>query len=171
MKMICTTTLQLPINVLLIILSVFVSIVVEIMMSIIVMSLMTRIILHKTELSFERRGILINIIVAVVDYILMVVGILKVKGIMNRTSLEWPILPMSITMVFIDLMEFGWPFVVSVRSGVVLLLPTLLVFKMLPFQQDPPTASLALTYSVAFVLPLLPPPIMSLEQQHLFWIL
>ncbi len=63
--------------------------------------------------------------------VLMAVSIIKAKAIMNRTSLEWPTLPVPIVIGFKVLMEFGWIFVASVRPGVVL--P---VFMMLLFQLD-----------------------------------
>ncbi len=69
--------------------------------------------------------------------VFMVVGIIRAKAIMNRTSLEWPTLPVPIVIGFKVLMEFGWIFVASVSPGVVLPMPTPLFFMMLPFPLDP----------------------------------
>ncbi len=46
-------------------------------------------------------------VVAAEEAILMVVGILKDKGFMNRINLVCPILPVSIKMGFSVLMVFG----------------------------------------------------------------
>ncbi len=61
------------------------------------------------------------------------------------------------------LMEFGWLFVASVRPGVALLMPTLLVLMILLFQLDPATTALAHILSVAINLPLLPPTQLAME--------
>ncbi len=66
------------------------------------------------------------------------------------------------------LIEFGWLFVASVRPGVALPMPTLLVFMMLPSKLDPANASLALILSVAIILPLLPSTQLTLELLLLF---
>ncbi len=50
---------------------------------IIAMILVIRIVLHRTELSFMKRGIIIQAEVASEEAILMLVGIIKDKEIMN----------------------------------------------------------------------------------------
>ncbi len=60
----------------------------EIMASIIAMSLVNRIALHRTGLNFKKKGIVIQVVVAEEEAILVVVGIIKAKGIVNGTSLE-----------------------------------------------------------------------------------
>ena len=99
--------------------------------SIDVMSLMISIILHRTRLSLKKSGTVLQVVVAMVEDVLVVVGTIKVEAIMNGTSLELPTLPVMV--VFSVLMEFGWLFVASVRPGVALPMPTLLVFMMLLF--------------------------------------
>ncbi len=94
-----------------------------------VMSLMIRIKLHRTRLSLKKKGTMLQEVVTMVEDVLVVVGIIRAEATMNRTSLESPILP--IIMGFSVLMEFGWIFVASVRPGVALLMPTLLVCMML----------------------------------------
>jgi hypothetical protein len=168
MPMISTTTLQPPTNGLLPVVSMHTSIVVEIMALIVVTSLMIRIALHRTGLSLKKRGIVLQVVVAMVEDVIVVVGIIKAEAIMNGTSLELLTLPVLIIMGFSVLMEFGWLFVASVRPGVALPMLTPLVFMILPFQLDPATASPALIRSVAIVLPLLPPTLMAMELQHLF---
>ena len=103
----------------------------EITASIIVTSLVIRIVLHRTRLSLKKTGIIPQVVVAMVEDILVVVGIIRDEATMNGTSLESPILP--VIMGFSVLMEFGWLFVASVRPGVVLLMPTLLALIMLIF--------------------------------------
>ncbi len=53
------------------------------------------------------KGIIVLVVVTVEEAILMMVSILNTKDIMNGTSLEHPILPMSITMGLRVLMGFG----------------------------------------------------------------
>ncbi len=101
--------------------------------SIIVESLMIRIILHSTRLSLKKRGSKLQVEVVLVKDILVVVGTMRAKAIMNRTSLECPTLPVPIIIGLSVLMEFGWPFVASVRPGVALLMPILLAFMTLLF--------------------------------------
>ncbi len=101
------------------------------MVSIIVISLMTKIALLKTRSSLKMRGINKEVVVAVVKDILIVISITKAEGIMNGTSLESPIMPLSNTMRFSVLMKFGWPFVTSVRPRVALLMLTQMAFMML----------------------------------------
>ncbi len=64
------------------------SIVVNSMDSIVVTSLVIRIVLHKTRLSLKKRGIIIQVEVAMVEDILVVVKIIKAKAITKGTSLE-----------------------------------------------------------------------------------
>ncbi len=99
--------------------------------SIDVMSLVIRIALHRTRLSLKKRGTVLQVVVAMVEDVLVVVGTIKAKAIMNGISLELPMLPIIVG--FSVLMEFGWLFVASVRPGVALPMPTLLVFMMLLF--------------------------------------
>ena len=99
--------------------------------SIAVMSLVIRMALHRTRLSLKKKGTVLLVVVAMVEDVLVVVGIIRDKAIMNGTSLESPILP--IIMGFSVLMEFGWPFVASVRPGVEPQMPILLAFMMLLF--------------------------------------
>ncbi len=73
--------------------------------SIIAMSLVIRIVLHRTRLSLKKRGTMLQVEVSLVQDVLVVVGIIRAKATMNRTSLESPILP--IIMGFSVLMEFG----------------------------------------------------------------
>ncbi len=101
--------------------------------SIIVMSLVIRIILHRTRLSLKKTGTMLQVEVALVEDVRVVVGIIRAKAIMSRTSLECPTLPVSIVTGFSVLMEFGWLIVASVRPGVALPIHTLLVFMMLLF--------------------------------------
>ncbi len=96
--------------------------------SIVVMSLVIRIALHRTRLSLKKRGTMLQEVVAMVEDGL-VVSIIRDKATMNRTSLESPILP--VIMGFSALMEFGWPFVASVKPGVAPLMLILLAFMML----------------------------------------
>ncbi len=89
MPMISTTTLQPPTNGLSTIKSMHALIfVVEIMASIFAISLMIRIVLLRTRLSLAKIGIILQDVVTMVEDVLMVVGIKKVKAIMSRTSLE-----------------------------------------------------------------------------------
>ncbi len=84
--------------------------------------------MHRTRLSLKKRGTSLLDVVAMVKDILIVASIIKAKAIMNGIRLESPMLPVIVG--FSDLMEFGWLFVASVRPGVVLLTPTLLVLVM-----------------------------------------
>ena len=131
MLMISTTILQPPTNGLSTVKLLPASFVVETMDSIIVMSLVIRIALHRTRLSLKKTGTMLQEVVAMVEDVLMVVGIIRAKATMNGTSLESPILP--IIMGFSVLMEFGWLFVASVRPGVAPQMPILLAFMMLLF--------------------------------------
>ncbi len=56
--------------------------------SIDVMSPVIRILLHRTRLSLKKRGIMLQVAVAMVEDELMVVSIIKAGAIMNGTSLE-----------------------------------------------------------------------------------
>ncbi len=107
------------------------SIVVEIMDSIDVMSPVIRIVLHRTRLNLKKRGTILQVEVALVYDKLMVVSIIRDKATMNRTSLVSPILP--IIMGFSVLIEFGWPYVASVRPAVAPQMPILLASMMLLF--------------------------------------
>ncbi len=71
------------------------SIVVEIMDSINVMNHVIRIALHRTRLSLKKRGTTLQVVVAMVEDVLVVVGTIKAEAIMNRISLESPMLPQS----------------------------------------------------------------------------
>ncbi len=99
--------------------------------SIIVESLVNRIVLHRTRLSLKKRGTVLQEVVAMVEDVLVVVGIIRDEAIMNRTSLESPILP--VIMGFSVLMEFGWRSLASFRPGVAPLMIILLAFMMLLF--------------------------------------
>ena len=99
--------------------------------SINVMSPVIRIVLHRTRLSMKNNGIILQEVVAMVEDILVVVGTIKAEAIMNEISSESPMLPVIVGLSV--LMEFGWLFVASVRPGVALPMPTLLVFMMLLF--------------------------------------
>ncbi len=107
------------------------SILVETVVSIIVMILVTRIVLHRTRPSLKKRGIMLQVVVAMVEDVLVVAGTIKAEAIMNGISLELPILPVMVG--FSVLMDFGWVFEASVRPKVALPMPTLLVFMMLLF--------------------------------------
>ncbi len=96
-----------------------------------IVSLVIRIILLRTRLSLKKKGTMLQVVVAMVEDVLVVVGTIKAEAIMNRISLELPMLPIIVG--FSVLMEFGWLFVASVRPGVALPMPTLLVFMMLLF--------------------------------------
>ncbi len=52
------------------------------------MSPAIRIVLHRTRLSLKKRGIMLQVVVAMVEDVLVVVGIIKAKAIMKGTSLE-----------------------------------------------------------------------------------
>ncbi len=95
------------------------------------MSHVIRIVLHRIRLSLKKRGTMLQVVVAMVEDVLVVVGTIKAEAIMNGISLEPPMLPVIVELSV--LMEFGWLFVASVRPGVALLMPTLLVFMMLLF--------------------------------------
>ncbi len=99
--------------------------------SINVMSPVIRIVLHRTSLSLKKRGTVLQVVVAMVEDVLVVVGTIKAEAIMNGINLESPMLPVIVG--FSVLMEFGWLFVASVRPGVALPMPTLLIFMMLLF--------------------------------------
>ncbi len=86
--MISTTTLQHPTNRLLIVELLHASIVVETMDSIVVESLVIRIVLHRTRLSLKKRGSMFQVEVALVEDVLMVVGIIRAEAIMKGKSLE-----------------------------------------------------------------------------------
>ncbi len=77
------------------------------MVLIIVTSLMIIIVLHRTRLSLKKRGSMLQVEVALVEDILVVVSVIRVKAIMGGTSLEFQILPMSIVLGFSVLMKFG----------------------------------------------------------------
>ncbi len=51
-------------------------------------SLVTRIVFQRTRLSMEKRGIVLQVVVAMVEDVLMVVSTIKAEAIMNGTSLE-----------------------------------------------------------------------------------
>ncbi len=59
------------------------SIVAEIMDLINVMSLMISIVLHRTRLSLKRRGTMLQWVVAMVEDVLVLVGIIRAKAIMK----------------------------------------------------------------------------------------
>ncbi len=99
--------------------------------SIDVMSPVIRIILHRTRLSLKTKGTVLQVVVAMVEDVLVVVGTIKAKAIMNGISLESPMLPIIVG--FSVLMEFGWLFVASVRPRVAPQMSTLLAFMMLLF--------------------------------------
>ncbi len=88
MQMISTTILQPPTNGLLTVELLHASIVVETMDSIVVESLVIRIVLNRTRLSLKKRGTFLQVVVAMVEEILMMVGIIRAKAIMKGTSLE-----------------------------------------------------------------------------------
>ncbi len=81
------------------------SIVAETMDSIVVERMMIRIILNRTRLSLKKRGTILQKEVTLVEDVLMVVGIIRAKAIMNGKSLELQMLPVIV--VFSVLMEFG----------------------------------------------------------------
>ncbi len=99
--------------------------------SIVMMSLVIRIVLHRTRLNLKKRGTVLQVVVAMVEDVLVVVGTLKAEAIMNGINLELPMLPVIVELSV--LMEFGWLFVASIRPGVALPMPTLLVFMKLLF--------------------------------------
>ena len=86
--MISTKILQRPTNGLLPVESIHASIVVETMDSIVVESLVIRIILNRTRLSLKKQGPTFQVEVALVEDVLVAGGAIRVKTIMNRTSLE-----------------------------------------------------------------------------------
>ncbi len=133
MPMISTTILQSPTNGLLTVKWIHASIVVEIIDSIDVMSLVIRIVLHRTRLCLKKRETMPQVVVAIVEDILVVVKMIKAQEITKRTSLKWLTLFISIAMWSSVLMDFGWLFVASVSHGVVIPMPTMLVFMMLLF--------------------------------------
>ncbi len=99
--------------------------------SIFVENLMIRIRSNRTRLSLKKQGNTLQVEVTLVEDVLMVVGIIRAKGIMKGTSLESQKMPVIVGLSV--LMEFGWLFVATVRPGVALPMPTLLVFMMLLF--------------------------------------
>ncbi len=99
--------------------------------SILVMSLVITIVLHRTSLSLKKRGTVLLVVVAILRDVLVVVGIIRAEAIMNRTSLELPIL--SFIMGFSVLIDFGWLFVANVRPVKALPMHTQLAFMMLLF--------------------------------------
>ncbi len=52
------------------------------------MSLVIRITLHRSRLSLKKRGIVLQVVVAMVEDVLVVVGIIRAEAIMRGTSLE-----------------------------------------------------------------------------------
>ncbi len=90
--------------------------------SIDVMSPVIRIVLHRTRLSLKKRGTVLQVVVAMVEDVLVMVGTIKAKAIMNRISLESPMLPVIVGLSV--LMEIGWLFVASVSPGVALPMPS-----------------------------------------------
>ncbi len=64
------------------------SIVAETMDSIVVESLVIRISLHRIRLSLKKRGPTLQVVVALVEDVLVVVGIIRAEEIMKGTSLE-----------------------------------------------------------------------------------
>ena len=99
--------------------------------SIIVINLVIRIILLRTRLSLKKSGTVLQVVVAMVEDVLVVVGTIKAEAIMNGISMESPMLPVIVG--FSASMEFGWFSLASVRPGVALSMATLLVFMMLLF--------------------------------------
>ncbi len=77
MLMISATTLRPPTNGLSTIESMHASIVVEIMDSIVVERLMIRIALHRTRQGLKKRGTMLQVVVAKVEVIPVVVGIIR----------------------------------------------------------------------------------------------
>ena len=55
---------------------------------IVVTSLVIRIVLHRTRLSLRKRGIVLQVVVAMAEDVVVVVGIIKAEAIMNGTSSE-----------------------------------------------------------------------------------
>ncbi len=88
MPLISTTTLQPPTNGLSIVMLVHDSIVVEIMVLMIVRNPMTKPVLCKTGLSFKRRGIIDQVMVAVMKDTVMVDTIIKAVETIKGTILE-----------------------------------------------------------------------------------
>ncbi len=64
------------------------SIVVETMDTIIVMILVTRIVLQRTQLSLKKEGTILQVAVSMVEDILIVVSIIRAMTVMNGTSLK-----------------------------------------------------------------------------------
>ncbi len=108
--------------------------------------------LHISGLSFKRRGIIDQVMVAVMKDILLVDIIIKAVGTMKGTNLEWQTLPVVLLVGFIALVEFGWNFVANVMLGVALM-PTPLTSVILPYWLELATASLAPILSITIVLP------------------
>ncbi len=133
MLLISTTTLQPPTNGFYIAVSVHVSTVVVIMVLIIAKNPVTKPALNRTSLSFKRRGIVNQVIVSVVEDIFVMAKIIKVVENMNGRNLEGQTLAALLTVEFIALMEFGWPFAANIIPGVVLPMLTPLVFIIPPF--------------------------------------
>ncbi len=86
--MISTTILQPPTNGLFIIESMHASIVMETMDSIIEESLVIRIIFHRTRQSLKKIGTMLLVEVALVEDVLVMVGVIRTKATMKGTSLE-----------------------------------------------------------------------------------
>ena len=60
----------------------------EIMDYIVVECFVIRIVLHRTRLSLKKRGTVLQVVVAMVEDVLVVVGTIKAEAIMKGTSLE-----------------------------------------------------------------------------------
>ncbi len=58
------------------------------MATIIVMSLVIRIVLYRTRPSFKKRGTMLQVEAALMEDVFVVVGIIRAKEILNKTSLE-----------------------------------------------------------------------------------
>lgn len=75
---------------------------------------------------------------------------------------------MTITMGSSVLINFGWPFLATVRPEVTLPMLMPLTFMLFPFQLELDIAFLALIFSVTIVLTLPPPTLLAIELQYLF---
>ncbi len=167
MPMISTTTLQPPTNGLSTVMLVHTSIVVEIMVLIIVRNPVTKPALHRTRLSFKRREIVNQVMVAVMEDILLVAAIIKAVETMKGTNLECQTLPMLLRMECIasDGVWMVYYDKCNTWSGTPHAHTT--IFYDLPFWLGPATISQAPIHSIIIV----PPPVIAFKVQLLFWIL
>ncbi len=102
---ISTAILQPPTIGLYIVVSVHVSTLVEIMVSIISKSPLIKPALCRVRLSFKRRGVVNQVMVAVEEDIFVATKIITVVGNVNRTSLEWQTLLVLLMVGFNVLMD------------------------------------------------------------------